>query len=36
MNKKYVKKFLKDSKSLKYKSHIIGSVKSGNGVVNIV
>jgi len=36
MNKKYVKKFLKDSKALKYKSFIIGNVKSGDGEVSIV
>ncbi len=36
MNKKYAKKFLKDSKTLKYKSFIIGNVKSGDGKVSIV
>jgi len=36
MHKKYVNKFLKESKDLKYKSHIIGRVEIGSGKVKIL
>ena len=36
LNNKYVNKFLKESKDLKYKSYIIGCVKKGDGKVKIL
>ena len=36
MNKKYADKFLKESKSLKYRSNVIGHITSGNGKVSIL
>ncbi len=36
MNKKYADKFLKESKSLNYKSYIIGHVESGKCEVKII
>ena len=36
MNKKYVDKFLKESKSLNYKSYIIGNVERGSCEVKII
>ena len=36
MNKKYVNKFLKESRELKYNSMVIGNVINGNGKVKII
>ena len=36
MNKKYVNKFLKESRELKYNSTVIGNVINGNGKVKII
>ena len=36
LNKKYVNKFLKESKELKYNSKVIGYVTSGNGKVKVM
>lgn len=36
LNKKYKDRFLKESKSLGYKSFVIGCVKNGNGKVSVV